>query len=217
MSGFLSSGIVNATAIPDSGLLHNWDARKLSSVSTFTDQAGSADLSASGDPQLISDGINGNQVVRLDAGDYWSGTGVTQSQPVEIFVVADNNGSSGSGDDYYLHSTNQTGQHPRAAWNDSWILDAGTILSGGSFESAAALYRLLIDGSNSEISVARSVVASGDAGADGFGGTFYLGSNSGISGTSWIGDIGQMLVYDPSASGYSRSDVLSYINSEWGV
>ena len=53
-------------AIPDSGLEHEYDARELSSVSTFTDQVATNDLSESGDPILESDGINGQQTVLYD-------------------------------------------------------------------------------------------------------------------------------------------------------
>ena len=65
----LRSVSTGVSAIPDSGLLHEWDARQLSSASTFDDQVGTNDLTAAGSPSLVSDGINGRQSVLTDGSE----------------------------------------------------------------------------------------------------------------------------------------------------
>lgn len=68
MSQFYSAGLFGP-AIPDSGnLQHRFDPFEEStgSLSTWTDQVGSENLTAGVEPSVVSSGINGNQSVRFD-------------------------------------------------------------------------------------------------------------------------------------------------------
>jgi hypothetical protein len=68
--GSLRNVSVN-TSISTVNLSHDYDAfeEATGALTTWTDQAGSADLSAGGDPQVVSDGINSNQSVSFDNTD----------------------------------------------------------------------------------------------------------------------------------------------------
>jgi len=207
--------VFTAAQLPDTGLLHNFDARELSSATTFTDQKGSADLTAQGSPSLNASGINGNQTVSLDgANDYYEGP-LSASQPVDVFLVMQKTTA-----DAGIYSTNQGGAHPRFtdSGSDALQIDAGNQISSGITLTSPEIFLTGFDGGNSvfHISDKNTPVASGNAGTDDFGGTFYIGVNT-ADNFHLESEFGHILFYDASASGYSRSDVWDYLSNEWGI
>jgi len=215
-----------ALDIPDAGLKHHYTSREVNAsdgdaISTLTDQEGSEDLSqtnSSLQATYKTDQINGNPVLRFESDYLDTSFGTILTQPFEIFTVARYNTVGGDNDRAY----DAKGNLVRLLANDgvgenSWTIFAGSSLRSGSsadLDTTEHLWTARYDGSNSQLRLDESDVASGSAGSNDLDG-FTLGNRSGGLDETDI-DIGEVLIYDPTVSGYSRSDVESVLVDIWG-
>jgi len=202
--------------LPTIGLLHNYDATLLTNPNTFIDQQGSADLTANSSPILNTSGINGLQTVSLDGNDDSYFGALTASQPLDVFWVGSAISSDGG-----LFSTDQSGAHPRLSrqFGNVTDLDLGSNIRVNQAPTTPEIYLAQIDGSNSAIYISSKSPAGGPTigGTDTFGGTFFLGANFAANNFNLEAEIGQVLFYDSSASGYSQSDVWDFLSAKWGI
>jgi len=133
-----------------------------------------------------------------------------------VFLVAQKIEGGAGG----VFSTSQFVNEPRFTYTDTqgFNLDAGTQISSNVESLNPEIFLTTLDGSNSAIYISdeNTAAVSGDAGAIDFGGTFYIGAN-GADNFHLESQFGQILMYDVSASGYSRPDVWDYLSSEWGI
>jgi hypothetical protein len=199
-----------ATAIPDSGLLHQYDwSADSTTTSSVTDQAGNADLS--GNFTSFSD-INGVQAGTFDGTDDTMSAAFSTFDPVDVFAVARFEQNVDQifvdGESVYTHSV----WHRSGDWH---IFAGNNVDSNVAADTNSHIFGARF-GSTDELRLDGSEIFSGDAGAnqpDGVTvGDRYDGSAQTANAT-----IGELLYYDPSASGYSRADVETYLSDKWGI
>lgn len=166
----LSTGLSPGTTIPDSGLEHDYDATALSasdgsSISTFTDQQGSLDLTGNG--VYRTSGINGNPSIETDGDDdKFDAAGSTFAQPNHIFMVAQALNPNELSEQSKFFST-ATGSNAHLFGPDgsgSWGAYSGAEIAGGSTDTNPHVFTVLFDGANSYVRVDGTEVASGDIG-----------------------------------------------------
>jgi len=213
------AGDVLFSAIPDSGLLHNYNPKSLSlsdgnTVSTRTDNEQSGDLSATSSPVYRTSGINGNPIVEYDGSDdFHQGTFPTISPPFETFHVFKARSLTKS-------ETFQSGVSSDADWivngspPDSWLIFDGSNSVATSTVDTNPHIGIVRWASDGEVLLESTVEASGDLSGASLDG-LTIGAEFGGGNPAPI-DSGQFMIYDPTATGYSRSDVISYLKSEWG-
>ena len=211
------------TDIPDSGLLHDYNALEESTTSTFEDRVGSNDLSANGDPTLISDGINGKQTIRLDGvDDSYVGDGITQNGDyttagVIDFRETDNNqnilrnaGSSGyrfegrasDGDDTWDWTANGIAVH-----RGSGVEHANPEIFVASYNDSSD--NLILDINDIEVintSANFDDVSSSD--------NIQVGEVGDVDFTEV--DLGRLLFYEEFNDDEGRSEIHDALASEWG-
>lgn len=199
-----------ADAIPDSGLLHNYDwSNDATTTSTVPDLAGGTNLT--GGFTNLSAAINGRQAGTFDGtDDEVRGDYANVTEPYDIFFVA--RFRSINSNDITFESTSG-GQHQ--LFIDSgpaWGLFQGSIVSGGTPDTNAHLFTT--GWSTTDIlRIDEADVASGDSGTAETSG-MIVGSAGGSNFAPV--DAGQLAVYDADASGYSRSDVEVFLVDKWG-
>ncbi len=206
----MHDALTASSAIPDSGLLHDYNAPALSlsdgaSVDSWGDSEASRDLTAVGGPTYDADAINGVAGVSVDGVDdeLWDGGGATTlTQPLYIFTVfeavpddldflvgsdeAENLGSNGS-------RFGQIVTGPNAGIPEGYRIDAGSPFDAGSSDQNPHIYGGLYDGTNSEIRIDGSSLGTGDAGTNDLT-TIVLGS---LGGQNYVeAKIGRVLFYD---------------------
>ena len=204
--------------IPDSGLLHNYDPRQLSATDgesgvVRVDQQAGDNLSATGSEYLAS-GINGNATIRYDGVDDFHQGGFSSSVPtpfeiIFVFRVRSNAQSQRLFD----------GQTNTACWfnngSGSWnIFDGTDTISGVPADTNAhiGVARFASDG---ELQLDTNTPVNGtDLSNTSLNGLTIGAQNNNSNHTPL--DSGQFLIYDFTVSGYSRSDVVSYLQDEWG-
>jgi hypothetical protein len=222
MSGFLSSGIVNTTAIPDSEDLHaRYDATAISasdgdSISTWSDETGNGfDLTAGTAPTFKTSIINGNPVVRFDGTDDFLDVAFSAlSQPNHIFVVFQLN-STGSATDSILDSANNSKRHAISHnGSSSYGMFAGSGIDGGSPDTNPHIRSDLFNTTSSSLRIDGSQVASGDVGSESLDG-FRAASRADDTDFADV-DIGEILIYPQEKSGI-ESDVENYLSDKWGI
>jgi hypothetical protein len=213
--------VLYSGAIPDSALAHRYDATEIAgsdgdTVSTWTDQEGTADLTAGTAPTLKtgSNGINSKNVVLFDGtDDFLNETSVDLAQPLHIFLAF--RLETASQDGYYLDGdTNRVTlltQDPE----DDYGLNAGTRLTGGSTDTDPHIQTALPNGASSTNRLDGTQIASGDAGANNLT-DLRVGSAIGNQLHAHI-SIGEILIYDTELSDADRNDVESYLSDKWGV
>jgi hypothetical protein len=198
--------------IPDSGLLHNYDWNSTATTtSTVPDLAGSDHLT--GGFSNLNGSINGIQAGTFDGtDDSLDGTFATSlSQPYTVYFVSrsnDNNGIQALTDG----TSNQSILGRRFNDDDYQLLAGNTSVNGGSLTTGNEILTARFDGSNSVIRRNGTQVLSGDPGDNGLAGLIVSRSDLPVDGV-----IGQLLVYDPTVSGYSRSDVEQALADKWGI
>jgi len=209
--------------IPDSGLKHQYDATALSltdtdDVSTWPDKSGSEDATAVNPPTYRDSGINGNPSVEfVDSSNQYLNVdyATTIPQPLDYFAVIQLNDNNFAHD--YLDGY---AQNIRTRYNyqeDRYQLQAGQGYEFGSnLDTNATIATSRFDGANSELRLNGTGLGLGNPGTNGLDG-LHIGTRLGGTNTSIDGLIGEILIYDASASGYSRGDVESYLSDKWGI
>jgi len=212
----LSSGNV----LPAAGLLHNFDPRKLSladgdSVPSRTNQETTGDdLSATSSPTYRTNGINGNPIVEYDGtNDFHQGTfAATISAPLEIFHVFQARSIVQSNRYYDGESTTMQWLVTGSGWQ---LFDGPNTLTASSNEDTNPHIGVARFATNGEIQLESTLEGSGSDLSNFSLGGLTIGAEKNSTNHAPI-DSGQFLIYDASASGFSRADVVSYLSAEWG-
>jgi len=199
-------------AIPDSGLLHRYDwSDDSTTTSTVPDLAGDADLTGSFTD--LAGSINGVQAGTFDgADDIVDASYADSTQPIERFAVISLNSTANQiivdGFDTSVHT-------PYIDESGNFAIFAGSRLAGNAADTNNHIMTARIDGANSVYRVDGTQQASGDAGSNEPNGITAGGRNTAT--LYYDGLVGEVLDYDPTASGYSRADVEQYLSDKWGV
>ena len=178
---------LSASPIPGDAINH-YDASELTSgtLSTFLDEKGDLDLSASDDPQVIENAKNGNSVVEYDSNDRHTATRSSSinSPLTKIIVIqrtadVDNNFISG-GTNPEGNASNYIGVRDTT---DVWFAGSSPDgeISGGSTDQQYHILIAIFDGANSEFWIDGSQLATGDTGT-------VTDDSMLISGPNTIGD-----------------------------
>jgi hypothetical protein len=212
------------SAIPDSGLLHRYDATELSlndgdSVSTWTDQQADDDLTAGAAPTYKTGVINGNAVVRFDGvDDYLDVAFADESQPFHVFLALQWTFVDGGNRYVFDGETNRAYFSARDNNSaDEWRIStaSGATVAGGSLDTNFHIHGLLFNGGSSSVRNDGSEVATGDAGGNALDGITAGATRSQTSHAE--ADVGEILVYGEEKSGTGLDDVESYLADKWGV
>jgi hypothetical protein len=200
--------------IPVLGLLHQYDwSDGSTTTSTVPDLASDDDLT--GGFTNLNATINGVQAGNFDGcADSVSGAfSSSVAQPVEIFSVTE---TSNNGDiqNITTGTNNNNITAKRYKPNDfNYQLHAGDNLKGGSPASnEPELLTTRFDGGSSLLRVNGSEEFSGHPGTNGMDGLVVSRDDQPVDGA-----VAEVLVYDPTVSDYSRSDVEQYLADKWGI
>jgi hypothetical protein len=234
-------GIGVGSDIPDSGLSHDYNALEeaTGTLSTWTDRAGSEDLTAGTAPSVVSDGINGNLSVRFDDTDdvltasspsTWAflhdgspfsvylvaeafGTGVFQSFVLtqSFFAARENTGIGIARDD----STTTDALRVFVSSGSNDVLDV--IYSGEFPASSPKIFCVRFDGSDSyRISEGKTAIASptgtGHSTADPDQ-SLLVGDDA----DPLNSDVGRELYYGVEHSDSTRDQVVDALASDFGI
>jgi len=221
MSLFYSAGL-GGTAIPDSAIAQ-YDATSLSlsdqdTVSTWSDNLGSADLSAStGSPTYLSDGINGNPSVATDGDDLTvSSFGVTP--PYTVAIVTERKTGTDFGRMWYDPADGRVRHQVTDGDNTHFIIGSSANISGWDVQNdRAELHIVVIDGANSLFRGNGTQRASGDVSGDEDLSDFGLANGSGPTRRQYNGWYGEVVVYDTALSSDEISDEESRLSDKWGI
>ena len=202
------------SAIPVLGLLHQYDwSDGSTTTSTVPDLAGDDDLT--GGFTDLNATINGVQAGNFDGtADSVSGAfSSSVAQPVEIYSVTE---TSNNGDAQII-TTGTNNNNITAKRFDTtdfgYQLNAGDNINGGSAASNdPELLTTRFDGGSSLLRVNGSEELSGPAGTNGMDGLVVSRDDLPVDGA-----VAEVLVYDPTVSDYSRSDVEQYLADKWGI
>ncbi len=211
----VSTGVVT---IPDSeDLQAHYDASHLSSVDPWPAEVG-PDLTVEGEPSVVTDEKNGNNVVRYDGTDdgHFGSFASAVTQPVHIFGVV--RFRSLTSDAAYVFGT--TGDTDNRAGftegsSDEWGISAGTTITGGVSDTNWQVVNIYFDGANSYLRLNGTEIISRDAGAGDYLGV-ALGWLEWNNGNYAPADVGQYLSY-PMSKESVETDVESYLNDKWRV
>jgi len=202
------------SAIPVPGLLHQYDwSDGSTTTSTVPDLAGDDDLT--GGFTDLNATINGVQAGNFDGtADSVSGAfSSSVAQPVEIYSVTE---TSNNGDTQIITTgTNNNNITAKRFGTTDFVyqLNAGNNINGGSAASNdPELLTTRFDGGSSLLRVNGSEELSGPAGTNGMDGLVVSRDDLPVDGA-----VAEVLVYDPTVSDYSRSDVEQYLADKWGI
>jgi hypothetical protein len=207
---------------PDSGDLQaRYDATELSlsdqdSVTTWGDETGNGhDLTAGTAPTYISNGINGNPVVRFDGvDDVLDVAFASQSQPNQIFIAFEMVTVDDTASEGIFDADTDGGHLVRARGNGNFSMFAGSNLDGPATDTNAHIFGGLFDGANSTFRLDGSQANSGDPGSNALDGV-TLGAHGGRQFYGNV-DVGEVLVYPQDKSGI-QGDVEQYLSDKWGI
>lgn len=205
-------------------LQHQYDAQALSgfsngdTVSTWPDEQGSVDLSATGAPFYDADGINSNPAVSYDGtDDYHDGNfGSTYSQATHIFMVAKWDTNTSGSDIYGFDGNDSTDR--QALWESDtpWDIWSGnTLVGSSSADTNPHIFGCLFNGSSSELRIDGSSDVTGDAGTSSIAG-FTLAAKFNDGNYSDM-RIGEVLLYNAEKTSSEISDIESYLSDKWGI
>jgi hypothetical protein len=216
---------VFGSGIPDSGLLHyyradSYDLADGQTISTnLTDLAAADALPVVGDPTFAEGAVNGNDAIRYDGSDdrHEGDFSSPISEPFERFLVGALKSSGtanetmldgGSSDNHWLYYRNGSGD---------WRMFQGSVLDGPDSvsETTPHLFAERWDNGSSQLRVDQSDYMSGNTGSQVDLSGLTIGDNTGSSNPANF-DFVACAIYDPSASGYSRSDVEQFFVDEFG-
>jgi hypothetical protein len=199
---------VFSAGAPSSGLLHNYDfSDPGTTTSTVPDLAGTDDLT--GSYSSLNSTING-----IQAGEFGSSFEVLdasytdKSEPYDKYFVGRMSGSQNASNPIVFQGGGQLFLNSVSSFD----LFQGSVVSGPGFTTNNVILTARF-GSTDIIRLNGSVGGSGDAGSGTLRGlTIGRSDDNGA-----LFDVGQMLVYDPTASGYSVSDIENFLSGKWGI
>jgi hypothetical protein len=204
-------------AIPDSGLLHRYEAPDLDfndqdTVNTWANEMGGADLTGSG-PVYRTDILNGNPVVRF-SDDRLDADISDISQPLHYYFVGAYRSLGqqytidGGSDFQNSFGLNASDQYRAVDGNNDPV-------NGSAADTDPHLWDVLVESDNIELTLDGTQDA--QSGAGGETQTELVLAEQSSGGDNSAIDAAALLVYDPSASGYSESEVRSYLSDRYGL
>lgn len=211
-----------SSAIPDSGLVHRYDAQSESGASTFTDQQGSKDLSAGGGPSLVTDGINGNQSMFYDGSDdqhtdsspisLGTGNAYTVACVIEPESLSDravyfNNGDGNNNGIRFFDGSSQS------EWRH---YHDGSIGQGwGGINTNPHVFVATYDGTTLIIDENKTEQLNKNAGISAPTVQFSIGS---LGGKNYAHvSVGELLWYDVSKNVTERDEITDFLADRWGI
>lgn len=204
-------------------LAHWYDATAITglndgdTVSTWSDEEGTDDLSASGAPTYKTSIQNSEPVVRYDGSDdfHQVSYGSSLSQPNHYFAVFHTRDNADGNTEYWLDGDSNNTNASRDA-GDTYAMNAGGgTVSGGSVTGSWFVMTSLFDGASSYMRVSGTQEISGDPGSSSAGGLTVGARPDGNNPVD--ADFGEVLVYDASLSSSDEGDVESYLGDKWGI
>ncbi len=163
--------------------------------------------------------FNNQPIVEFDGVDDDLSTGswgTSLSQPNEVFVVGRyrTTASSGSIADGTLSSSTRHNLTVNSI-GPKWQLRAGTLLNGGTADTAIHLFDAVFNGGSSSLDIDGSNILSGDAGSNALNGV-RLGDtyNDGLASEVDIAFYG---VFDGTLSAQQRADLLAWSQDTYGT
>lgn len=159
---------------------------------------------------------NGLSVVRYDGtNDRLRHSAGTMSQPYTVFIVgrADTGGSNKA---FFDGATNRSEIYYGVA-NTRLSVHAGATLQSSPAQAPGAwhYFTITFNGASSVIRQDGAQVAAGNAGTQSITG-FTIGASQTL-GEFLGGDIGEILLYDPSPSDADRDLIEAYLGDKWGL
>ena len=199
-------------AIPDSVVSH-FDAREenVGTLSSFTDQVGNYDLS--GSAEVISDGINGQETVRLDGSEIMSNDSIQINQPHVIVAVFQQ--QSNSSEDHIFDSTSSSGRRMfRDDGGDYSIFFGDSGVTGGSPDTDHHVVVIEARSGEDRVEIDGDVIIDGESGDDDMEG-FTIGADRNEEDRAEV-DFGEIMhLEDPSDS--DISDQRDRMADDWGI
>jgi len=208
--------------IPDSAIAQ-YDATALSlsdqdTVSTWGDELGSADLSATtGSPTYLSDGINGNPSVATDGDDLTvSSFGVTP--PYTVAVVTERKTGTQYGRLWYDPADDYVRHEVRDLNNEHNIDASSNSITGWDAQNDRGEIHLIVVDSSDSLFRANGVDrASGTISGDEDLANFGLANGSGPTRRQYKGWYGEVVVYDQALSSGEIAEEESRLSDKWGI
>ena len=217
-------GTVVFDAMPDSGLQHEYDARVLSSATTFDDQIGDNDLPENGSPSLVSDGINGQQAVEYDGDTDFHGANdesglSTAGDYTFAFVI--NTLSDVSERQTIGGQTNQSGFRTSVSSGEWRAVHPGRFAENGGTVNTNEVYVGVqtYDSDNDALTlqIGDSVVISHTGGAADRDDEMALGFDPDENSFEAEIYLGHALYYNEHYDADGRGGIVSALESSWGI
>lgn len=194
--------------VPTEGLLHHYDFSAASTTtSEVEDLAGSDNIT--GTFSGLSNTINGVQSGTFTGGDNVSvGFGTTIDQPYILYYVGD---FEDNGKNQYIDDSGDNSITGRRYGDGIYQVNAGNNFDGGSLTTEPEIVRTEFRGGSSSIHRNSQQQTTGSSGSNSCTGVTV--SRDG----NMVGEIGEIMFYDPDASGYDTSAVEIYLSNKWGI
>jgi len=216
------------TAIPNDGLVHHYDATKISgsdgdSIGTWTDLEGGADLTqstSSDQPTLKTNQINGKQVLRGDGSDDFMDVGFSDlSQPYEIFMVFELQSGATDGGFHFIFDDDNDARFGKDSDDKFQIYQGDTQVIGSTADLnthfTEAIFRDGANNNDDEYLLDGTSDAVGDSGDSILTGlTVFSRLDGGLPANVDVGEVG---VYNDELSASTRDELESYISNKWDI
>jgi len=210
---------VFGNAIPDSGLLHNWDVQSQSSADPLVDQESNNDLTANFSASITSEGINSFDSIEIPTGgDFYEGGYIPVGGGGE-YTIAFVGRWLGQSDFAYLYANGdlKSDGYALAANNSGPVIvqpGGGTSDSGG-LDTSLYIYIITYDGSTGLVERDGNTILSGSMPAPSLSsGSFSLGGDH-IDDTGDGLELGQFLAYDEHKNSSERTEIRQYLKERW--
>jgi hypothetical protein len=192
-------------------------------VSKWYDQSGNArnatQTTVANQPQIVSSGSvntqNGNPSVKFDGTDDYFVSNANYTQPFTYFILSKSNSTATDRAMIDGSSGSNFVQLKYYSLTNKFILFAGTILQGETFNVNQNLHFALYDSSNSEIGLNNNTEIIGNAGVNNPT-AITIGSRLAGSGQFWDGNIQEIVLY-PSDQSSNRTGISDNINDFYSI
>jgi hypothetical protein len=215
--GSAGSAIIGGgVAIPDSAVAY-FNAQDVTGLadgdtgSTWGEQAGGNDATATGSPTYRESAINSKPAWELTSSDYWTAPIGTYSERVVIFAVVQNDNAVPDG--AVIDGTTTSDRMHIFGTGSNWGIFNGSTVIEGSTDTSVQLFTGIFD-STDRLREGGAETASGDAGTDDLV-DLVMGDNF-QGGSSFVGDVGFYEVHDGAVAGGLQTREQE-IADMWGI
>jgi hypothetical protein len=192
-------------------------------VTTWYDQSGNGrdatQTTAASQPQIVSSGSviteNGKPAAQFDGSDDYHESNANYTQPFTYFILSKSNSSTS--DRAMIDGSSGTNFVQLKYYNqiNKFILFAGAILEGETFNTNQNLHYALYDGISSEIGLNNNTEILGNAGTNDPT-SVTIGSRLAGTGQFWDGNIQELILY-PSDQSSNRTGIETNINDFYSI